>query len=1154
MKIKGRLIATLAALGLLIAMLPIGPASAAVGAVGIAGGADNEGKFFSDKTGNNIVTIDVTDEDITPARPGIARQRIVVDRDDDSDNRTFQLTAMILGGEKTKVDRFKGGNEETIATTVTSDGVATSDHPVAVDPAAGDAIEEVITTTTVVNGDNVETISEKWHFDLSQVVRDKHSNTQGGVGATNQEDVEVVVDGEILEYDDGDFEFSRVVNTTQGCPTPDPDTASVVCDGSGFNRITLTEDPSDGFDNVVITYKYSEYKFTANATPIRLAGTRFFHGTTGYDNANIQVNIDTAGSGSITPTSGIAAADDAPQYVVIYFAYHVKDSKKELVTFSSATAGERRLNMTETSPSSNVFRTKVALFNQVDYQAITTEAGDDNNDGNDDGITIAEMMAGFEDMLTTGTGDDAIATRVYDEGLALRVTTAVTALQILGTDSVDSVAASKLVDRLVQVAHGDTLTIAYTDSSPAANVVKTAEVDLEAPAVTLIAPVDGLYSNSTAHQLNVDVVDDGAGVEKDMIDLFARGMTLGGDTAKAPIVDGFRITNVPSNISEGTKEWFVRVEDKVGNKPALDDDATSLNEAPKGAAPPKASGAGNPFKFTVDTSSPVISGGKTGLSLKNAGVTTGDKDMQEVQVSNDKEWVRIQFNLGVGGAPLDSSTITPSDFRVDGAEPLAAVVNSKKTADDIPKGGAVYLQVPEQETNAKPKVELVGEIRDRAGNIRSESTISAVNDGLSPTIEVTVDAEIAKEQVTVTVSSSERLGINPVVRTTTTKPVKGVKPGELPGAVKVLSVALQQGSFTDYVATFPKGAGASLQYVVVEATDQSNNREVVGDASATTDLVSFQVDDRRPRVDFTDATGGDLEKVKQEEGAVWVVAQFDEYEHAGDDYWKVTVSDMTLRVKDGDVVTTDLDMLFGQDVEVKCVDQAQTASTELTDKCVNITLAVDLTPATYTFSITGVDAVGNDVSESVDFKVVAATPFKLELKPGVNLVSIPGMPRGDGGMLDIMLADAPVSTVLTYDGMAAATGGNPWLTSTKDPETGVFSGDITMIEAGKAYFITSAASYTVNVKLERAGGLPPTIPVRQGYNAIGFVSISDAEETDIELYLTSIGWSVAYRYDPTPGKGWEVIRKGESTEDNMIPVRAGEGLLVYATYDSTLTP
>ena len=242
-----------------------------------------------------------------------------------------------------------------------------------------------------------------------------------------------------------------------------------------------------------------------------------------------------------------------------------------------------------------------------------------------------------------------------------------------------STAASKLVDRLVQVAHGDTLTIAYTDSSPAANVVKTAEVDLEAPAVTLIAPVDGLYSNSTAHQLNVDVIDDGAGVEKDMIDLFATGMTLGGDTAKAPIVDGFRITNVPSNISpKAPKSGLCELRTRWATSLLLDDDATkSLNEAPKGAAPPKAANADNAFKFTVDTSSPVISGGKTGLTLKNAGVTTGDAEMREVQVSNNKEWVRIQFSLGVGGAPLDGSTITAGDFRVDGAEPLAALVNSR---------------------------------------------------------------------------------------------------------------------------------------------------------------------------------------------------------------------------------------------------------------------------------------------------------------------------------------------------------------------------------------------------------------------------------------------------------------------------------------------
>ena len=596
----------------------------------------------------------------------------------------------------------------------------------------------------------------------------------------------------------------------------------------------------------------------------------------------------------------------------------------------------------------------------------------------------------------------------------------------------DSNKASDLVDRLLQVAHGDTLTVAYTDASPATSAVKTAEVDLEAPAVTLIGPVDRLYSNSTAHQLNVDVVDDGAGVDSDHIRLFATGMSLGGDTAKAPIVNGFRVTNVPSILTEGTKEWFVTVRDKVGNTPALNDFTTDdINEAPRGAAPPGTATPHNPFAFTVDTSAPVISGGRTGMYLMNAGVTTGDVGGQEDESSNNREWVRVQFNLGAGGAPLDASTISVGDFRVAGAEPLAAIVNSKGQGD-IATGGAVYLQVPEQETNAKPKVEVVGEISDRAGNIRTESTISAVNDGLAPVITVTAEAKIAKDEMTITVTSSERLGINPVVRTTDTKPVEDVA---LAGSIKVLAISLKEGTFTTYTSTFPKGAGASKQYVVVEATDQSNNKETVGDGTTTsdgetTDLVSFQVDDRAPKVEFVDPNGKVLEDTKQEEGAVWVVAQFDEYEHSGDSYWKVTVSDMTLRVKNGDPVTTDTGMLFGQDAAVECTAHAGAAAT---DKCVDITLAVVLTPGIYTYSITGVDTVGNEVSKNVDFEVIEAEPFELKLKPGVNLVSIPGMPRGDGGMLDIMLADAPVSTVLTYDGMAAASGDNPWLTLRQGP-------------------------------------------------------------------------------------------------------------------------
>ena len=64
--------------------------------------------------------------------------------------------------------------------------------------------------------------------------------------------------------------------------------------------------------------------------------------------------------------------------------------------------------------------------------------------------------------------------------------------------------------------------------------------------------------------------------------------------------------------------------DKVGNVPASDIEETEdVNEAPKGAASPLTGAADNPFKFTVDTRAPSLVGGKTGVSLKNPGVTSG---------------------------------------------------------------------------------------------------------------------------------------------------------------------------------------------------------------------------------------------------------------------------------------------------------------------------------------------------------------------------------------------------------------------------------------------------------------------------------------------------------------------------------------------------
>ena len=682
-------------------------------------------------------------------------------------------------------------------------------------------------------------------------------------------------------------------------------------------------------------------------------------------------------------------------------------------------------------------------------------------------------------------------------------------------------------------------------------------------------------------------MDTGAGVDQgDIVLVATAGVNLPGqqDQLKSPVASGFSVTGVPTaGIGEGKQSWAVLVRDKVGNTPAMDevgadeclpggsgDDCDKgagpigVNEAARGAAAPETAigQVKNAFVFTVDTEGPTLDTGKTGFSLKNAGVGSGEN--KESENTNKREWVRVVFELGLGTAPIDPATVDANDFRVDGEVPVEATVNSVgQDCNDagkeckIDKGSAVYLKVAQLDTDARPKVELSGEIRDRSGNLRTGGSISALADGLKPVLTVNTSADISDSEIVVTVSSSERLSGRPTVRLTETAPDNGVDEESLSNP---LAVVLQQGGTTSWEAEKGVvGNQAVRYYVVVDGKDPAGNAATVGDDKPADDVVAFQLDSQAPTLVFKSASGKDLDdsKAKPEEGAVWIVGEFDEDEHADDKYRKVTVTAVTLTNLDTEeVIADDPAALFGG--EVACDDHAAADDADPVpqSKCAQHTLAVNLVPGMYNIEMTGVDSVGNDVTEDVDFEVTEADPFELELKPGQNFVSIPGMPMGDGGNIDTLLADEAISAISTYDRSRELQGESPWLRSTKDLETGMFSGDITAIEPGKAYFINSTASVTLEIQLQASDGLPPTIPVRQGYNAIGFWSLSGETEAELDLYLGAIGWTVAYTYDPTPGRGWEVLRKGALDEDGLPlnKITAGTGYLVYALYDTVLTP
>ncbi len=949
--------------------------------------------------------------------------------------------------------------------------------------------------------------ANSWVFNLSETARDANAD-----GQLTHADVSVVVNGQTRSPNTG---YTAV--------------PAANVDGGGITSVTVIGDaPRVTKGSVVISYETTNYKFSSD-TPLRLAGTEVRYGAA-FETATNQISVSQADSANAVVTT--TAAPSVSGAAIVTFVYNVKDSAKDYVSVSTTTSGvTRKLDGAETTAETSIFASKIAIVESSDFTRITTQAGNTLNDttggGNsDDTVQISELD-------NSGALGSALQTRLQN-----------LATIELGLSVADD--AQDLIDLLIPATHGDALTVTYADANPAANVSKTATIDLEAPVVTLIQPTNKLFTRANVVTLQASVVDGGAGVDSGSIDIVAT-FTRGSLGTPAPIQDGYTVTNVPNALGEGKHMWAITVEDRVGNTPTVDVEGTKKNEGALGAAGTGTAigGVDNPFVFTVDINGPVLASAETGLYLKNAGVTSGDK--QETERGNNREWVRANFNLGDGEAPLDPATVSATDFTVGGATPLDAVVNAKEQ-DGQPAGSMVYLNVSQLDTSAKPAVRLTGEVRDKADNPRTDGTVSSENvaDGLAPMLTVTPSAAITSEDVTVTVISSERLRLNPTVQATTTKPVKDeaqVSPDTLP-------VSLQTGALTTWVATFDRPADqASIQYVVVSASDLADNTASVGVAANDKDIISFQVDDADPGLAFMDAEGNELEDSEQQEGAVWIVAEFDDDEYKGDTYLQVSLDSVSLTDSSGNEITSDPADLFSGS-KVACDG----------GKCATYTLAIDLTPGDYNIEVAGTDAAGNSVSDDVDFEVIARKPFPLDLKPGVNLVSIPGSPVGDSGNLNILFEDQPVDLVTTYDRSMDLAGENPWLRSTRDPETGLFTGDISTLQPGVAYFVTADARATVKITLQTVvGELPPTIMVRFGYNALGFTSISPtAMPQPIDDYLNSIPWTVAYSYDPTPGRGWEVLRPGSSEDDSegavVLMVEPGKGYLVFSRFDATLTP
>ena len=1107
---KSRIVSILAILALLLTALPVGLASAVQGDVTIANDAYTA---FTSGGDENLVTLTIADEDLNVADSLTGDFEILGVADGTTETFTTNEndinTVSKVFDLQTGTSYFTSVSEANTTVTLHTARVANFGSAIYDENAVKLAVSAA---ALVLTGADAPTFS----YPIAKVAV-QITDVTGGAAATTAGLVITLVGTEV-----------------------DPHTLVAGDSGAGGETLTFATIANNAAFTMVSTKYYLD-----DGTFTIAAGAA----TTADEGYNIdvfeQTTIAIRYTYDVVDSTDYLDDDDATQQAVT------------LKSTSDPTGIE--LTATETSSTSGSFSVSAALIDSDDKEQIdntittanldvtgvannVTTAGDAVNDDIDDLIFAL-------DALSTDAGDKAsawITDTIGDLNATAYISIAV-------TDDIDALQAMYL-----EVSHDDVLSAVYADQSTSdASDTDTADIDLEAPVISGVYPAEGTYTDDESPTFTATFVDAGTGIDLTTLDVNILDDSTSNTTVHVcipsgactvstdPVTDGYDMTFIGSTTQLGATpgtggpfyDWSVLIKDEVGNVATTDDDD---NTGANGLV-----SALDMIRYTIDSDDPSLVSAVTGWTIElDADDEDSDNETDDyIEVAN-AEWIKLTFSES-----LDQDSLSTDDFDVTGADEPTELLTSggediygDTTGNGVANANLVdlklvYIKVGTIDPDATPEVEVVDDIDDLAGNDVDEDDAEAA-DGIAPTLTVAVSDALGadEDEVTITMTSNEDViagSIAVVVRNEVAHAASANSGNTAVGMIK--------GSGNNWSGTFEIGH-STVYTITANADDEAENAAEEVDTT-------FEGDVAAAAVVIADSGATALHSsTHTEEGSVWIVVTYNEVEYADDTFDEVTVTSVSLLNEDDEELAGDVTALMSDDNIV-------------------FTLAVDLVPGDYEFDIVSTDSAGNETSGTADFEVIERDPFDLDLSPGVNLVSIPGTPSGDAGALATLFADTDVTSVLTYDAAVNANGGNPWLTSTKDGE-GVWSGDIASLVPGKSYFIETSSSATVEILLEDAGvEVPPSVALYKGWNAVGFWSISGDAYVDLDSYLSSVEWSVAYSYDPTPGAGWKTLRgdaiAADSGQDGSVngahvtdspTADPGRGYLVYATADGTLTP
>ncbi len=224
----------------------------------------------------------------------------------------------------------------------------------------------------------------------------------------------------------------------------------------------------------------------------------------------------------------------------------------------------------------------------------------------------------------------------------------------------------------------------------------------------------------------------------------------------------------------------------------------------------------------------------------------------------------------------------------------------------------------------------------------------------------------------------------------------------------------------------------------------------------------------------------------------------------------------------------------------------------------------NLSVGKHTLTYKAEDDAGNKYNDGeFKFEVLQRKPYKVEVKPGWNLISLPGAPENTA-IADVLSGTEFLTPVLAYQN-------GDWLTARRTDGDG-WDGSLTDIEAGYGYWVHAQTFETIETLLTEIdpASVPPTVPVARGWNLLGVIDVdqrsagnppgtgrnADGETTadgEADNYFNSIPWKVAYSYN-TQASVWQRYTPDDGDADSVDEILNGNGYWVWSERPSTLVP